>query len=235
MNTVLEKEGFVICEGVYSQEEISSIQALVNIVDTQNNNYRFNKDLFAIRNVLNELPALKTLILSGTLKKTLSSFFDKEYFCVKSVFFDKPPLSNWLVNWHQDMMINVNEKKETDGFGPWTVKEGLYSVLPPVEYLRSILTVRIHLDDTNEQNGAVRVIPGTHHHIFKIDEVRKISGGNKATTCYVKTGGIMLMKPLLLHSSSKSTGKLRRRVIHLEFTDRELPSGLQWRERIEII
>ena len=52
--------------------------------------------------------------------------------------------------------------------------------------------------------------------------------------CPVKKGGVMVMKPLLLHSSNRTTNQQRRRVIHIEFASLELPEPLKWAERISI-
>jgi hypothetical protein len=38
----------------------------------------------------------------------------------------------------------------------------------------------------------------------------------------------MLMRPLLLHASSRASGASRRRVLHFVFGPRELPFGLAW-------
>jgi ectoine hydroxylase-related dioxygenase (phytanoyl-CoA dioxygenase family) len=84
-----------------------------------------------------------------------------DYFVVKFIYFDKPPSSNWFVAWHQDLTISVDRRLDVEGYA-WTVKQGQYSVQPPLAVLESIYTIRIHLDDTNEQNGALRVIPGSH-------------------------------------------------------------------------
>jgi hypothetical protein len=47
----------------------------------------------------------------------------------------------------------------------------------------------------------------------------------------VPRGGVLLMRPLLLHASQKATRPARRRVIHLEYAACDLPSGLDWNER----
>ena len=36
-------------------------------------------------------------------------------------------------------------------------------------------------------------------------------------SCPVGVGGVVAMRPLLLHASSKSTGEARRRVLHIEY------------------
>ncbi len=63
-----------------------------------------------------------------------------------------------MVAWHQDLTISVNKKLDLPGYGPWTIKQDQYAVQPPLEILENIFTIRIHLDDTDEKNGALRVI-----------------------------------------------------------------------------
>jgi ectoine hydroxylase-related dioxygenase (phytanoyl-CoA dioxygenase family) len=95
-----------------------------------------------------------------------------------------------------------------------------------------MFTIRIHLDDTDENNGAVRVIPGSHRR--GIISSGDITRNEQGVTCAVAKGGIMVMKPLLLHSSGRTVNGLRRRVIHIEFSNMELPEPLQWAERMSI-
>jgi hypothetical protein len=47
----------------------------------------------------------------------------------------------------------------------------------------------------------------------------------------VGSGGVQLLKPLLLHASSESKIQRRRRVLHLEFSSKELPNGLLYSEK----
>lgn len=94
-----------------------------------------------------------------------------------------------------------------------------------IRILEQIFTVRIHLDDTNEKNGALRVIPGSHKK--GIYRPEKINWDEETeVSCPIMAGGIMIMKPLLLHASSRTLNKDRRRVIHLEFCNSELPPPL---------
>jgi len=44
----------------------------------------------------------------------------------------------------------------------------------------------------------------------------------------------MIMKPLLFHASNKTTNNQKRRVIHIEFNNQELPYDLEWSERFII-
>ncbi|MFN5417519.1 MAG: phytanoyl-CoA dioxygenase family protein, partial [Flavobacteriia bacterium] len=84
-----------------------------------------------------------------------------------------------------------------------------------------------------EYNGALKVIPNSHSTGIYRPEAIDWSK-EKEEICSVKKGGVMLMKPLLLHSSNRSTTNKKRRVIHIEFSNQELASELQWAERLDI-
>jgi len=110
-------------------------------------------------------------------------------------------------------------------------KNNAYGVCPPDEILKKTITIRIHLDDTNEHNGALKVVPGSHNKKLTPDEIQLISQNSIPFVCDVSMCGIQIMRPLLLRTSSKSDNQKHRRVLHLEFNTMELPSGLQWNER----
>jgi ectoine hydroxylase-related dioxygenase (phytanoyl-CoA dioxygenase family) len=109
------------------------------------------------------------------------------------------------------------------------VKQNQYAVQPPPEILQNNFTIRIHLDDTDEKNGALRVIPGSHgNDICRPKAVDLLQ--EKEISVVVPKGGIMLMRPLLFHASGRTTNNKRRRVIHIEFSNSQLPPPLQWSE-----
>lgn len=225
----LAAKGFVIASHVYTRKEIGKMGLILHHYKTENP--QENGSVYAIRNLLNEIPALREILLNNNLKKILSNI-DANLFLSKAIFFDKPALSNWYVTWHQDITINVKEKIEIEGFGGWTRKRDMYGVCPPIEVLKNTLTVRIHLDDTNDANGALHVLPGSHKNRLSDSEVKLITGSSIATVCEVRSGGVQLMKPLILHASSKTQNNKNRRVIHLEFNSVSLPNGLQWAEKL---
>ncbi|WP_231862260.1 phytanoyl-CoA dioxygenase family protein [Rufibacter sp. DG15C] len=107
-------------------------------------------------------------------------------------------------------------------------------MIPPLDYLHKAVTVRVHLDDTDEKNGALRVIPKTHFSILAHDEINTLREAAESKCCKVLKGGAHLMKPLTLHASSKTVNEKHRRVIHLEFNCLDLPEGLEWLERERI-
>ena len=225
--------GFAVIDYVYSAEEIQNILTIINQADMSNETFRKTNDLFAIRQFLKELPQTVDLIFNDKLKTTISHILGDNYFVVKSIYFDKPAASNWYVSYHQDLTISVDKKLELDNFGPWTKKQNQFAVQPPTNILENITTIRIHLDNTDENNGALKVIPKSH--LKKIYRPETINWNIETEiTCCVQQGGIMLMKPLILHSSNRTTNNQKRRVIHLEFANIELPKELRWAEKLNL-
>ena len=152
--------------------------------------------------------------------------------CVRGILFDKNPNANWLVAWHQDLTICVQKQRDVPGFGPWSVKHGVPHVQPPIALLESMVTARIHLDDTNAANGALHVLPGSHlEGRLRSEAIESWRGRNSPVCCEAMSGDVLLMKPLLLHASSKAESPAHRRIIHLEFAPPQaLAPELSWYE-----
>jgi hypothetical protein len=150
-------------------------------------------------------------------------------FPVRATLFDKLPSANWKVPWHQDLAIAVREKHEVPGFGPWSVKEGVAHVQPPLEVLENMLTLRLHLDDCFANNGPLRVLPGTHRYgILAAARIQELRQSHRETAATLSAGGILLMRPLLLHASSSALNPGHRRVLHIDYAAAPLPEPLQW-------
>ena len=227
----LIEDGFTTIENVYSAAEVEKILSIINQADTSKETFRKSADVFAIRQFLKEIHGVVEFIFTENLKSLLNQLLGDGFFVVKSIYFDKPESSNWYVPYHQDLTISVDKKLELEGFGPWTSKQNQFAVQPPIHILENITTIRIHLDDTDEHNGALRVIPKSH--LKKVYRPETIDWTVETeTSCPVKAGGIMLMKPLLLHSSSRTTNHKKRRVIHIEFSSQALPAELNWAEQL---
>ena len=215
-------QGFSIHHDIYSKEEINKI---IEVIDNSKQHSPYAK-----RRFIAELPQLVPILFNRHLNELIYNEFDKSYFITKSIYFDKPPNSNWFVAYHQDLTISVDKKVKMQGFNSWTHKDEQYAVQPPISVLENNFTVRIHLDDTHDQNGALRVIPGSHlKGICRTDMIDR--NFDSEIICNVPSGGVMLMRPLLLHASSKSASQNRGRVIHIEFSKQELPEPLQWSEK----
>ncbi|RSK24715.1 phytanoyl-CoA dioxygenase family protein [Hymenobacter metallilatus] len=231
----LRTDGYAILPNVFSPEETAGLLRTIESAEASSPNFRRSQDVFAIRNLLSEVPQLWAQLLTPRLRAVLTELFPEQMpHLVKAIYFDKPAGSNWLVAWHQDVMVAVDRRLDLPGYGPWSGKNGETAVLPPRGILESIVTLRLHLDDCDATNGALRVVPGSHRHGV-IPNEQHPDFTPQAVTCAVPAGGLMLMQPLTLHASQRSTSTRSRRVIHLEFSAAELPAGLQWQERREVI
>ena len=231
MEEELLNNGFVIVEDVFTDAEINNLLLIISQVDTSKPTFRKTNDLFAIRQFLKEVPASVDTIFTCKLNTIISELFGDDYFVVKSIYFDKPASSNWFVSYHQDLTISVDKKIDIKNFGPWTTKQDQFAVQPPLHILQDNFTIRIHLDNTNEENGALKVIPKSHlKGIYRPETIDWAT--ETEITCYVKKGGVMFMKPLLLHSSGRTTNSEKRRVLHIECSRSALPGDLNWAERL---
>lgn len=231
----LQLKGYTVIQEMFSPAEIEAISTVIdeagNLSAATDPAFRRISDLFAIRRFLQVVPAVQPLLFTPALNALITETFGPGDFPVRSIYFDKPSGSNWFVAWHQDLTISVDRKLPLPGFGPWTVKGDQFGVQPPFDILESMYTIRIHLDDTDETNGALRVLPGSHLH--GVERYSSSTANPSEVTCRVPSGGIMIMRPLLQHASSRSSAGKRRRVIHIEFSNSELPPGLHWAERLD--
>jgi len=226
MQSKLKEKGFEIIENIYSEKEINQILQILQEKGIENK--------FGVRTFLIDNPEIVNKVFTKSLIDIIKRISPNCNKSIKSIYFDKPPNANWIVNWHQDLTINLIEKRETPNFKHWRVNQERVVVQPNREILESIFTIRIHLDDCTKENGALRVIENSHNKgVVEIKEWVKNKDGVE-NICEVKKGGVLIMKPLLLHASRRTENDKNRRVIHIEFTDKELPEGLQWKEKIEI-
>jgi ectoine hydroxylase-related dioxygenase (phytanoyl-CoA dioxygenase family) len=132
--------------------------------------------------------------------------------------FDKSPTSNWLVVWHQDTALPLRERREVSGWGPWSIKDGVNYAHAPARALEHVLALRLHLDDSVAENGPLRILSETHTlGVLNDDALHELSTQIAAFNCLVPRGGILAMRPLVVHASSKSQSSAPRRVLHIEY------------------
>jgi ectoine hydroxylase-related dioxygenase (phytanoyl-CoA dioxygenase family) len=185
----------------------------------------------AQRNLLS-VPVVREVAASPAVREIIGAVLGPACFAVRGILFNKTEQSNWKVAWHQDLTISVRERREIDGFGPWSMKAGVLHVQPPAEIMSRMLALRLHLDDSGSDNGPLRVVPASHREGRLSTEQVANWQNSSALTCTGPAGGGLLMRPLLLHASSACVVPKPRRVIHLEFAAEELPHGLEWHDRI---
>lgn len=220
-------DGFQIVQSLISDSQCDSLatelsrEFLLHQKDSKNK-------IGGVRNLLRN-PNVRAMAISENVKSILAGSVLGQLFPVRAVFFDKTPESNWGVPWHQDLAIAVAEKIETPGFAGWSIKDGVVHTHPPEDILKRMVTVRLHLDDCSAYNGALNVIPGSHQDgRLGARRIEEIVSKTRAVICEVPKGGLLLMRPLLLHSSSPAKNPAHRRVLHIEFASDTLPNGLKW-------
>jgi ectoine hydroxylase-related dioxygenase (phytanoyl-CoA dioxygenase family) len=148
---------------------------------------------------------------------------------VRIIFFDKTADTNWAVPWHQDRTIAVKARHDVPGFRNWNQKGGVDHVEPPVELLSRMLTLRLHLDDTGVDNGALDILPGSHRlGRLRASDVVRLGHSADAVSCVARAGDILAMRLTTIHKSEKSSNPSRRRVFHVDYSPDSLPPPLEW-------
>jgi ectoine hydroxylase-related dioxygenase (phytanoyl-CoA dioxygenase family) len=215
----IEDQGYIIVD---SGLDAQTLRELDRQLDTSNAGQRNLLDLLIVRR----------LARSNAVRGLMEPVLGPHCFAVRGILFKKTGGANWKVSWHQDCVIAVTERKVVSGWGPWSIKDGAHHVRPSSELMSRTLAIRIHVDDCGSDNGPLRVIPSSHKRGFLSDWEIQQYPKDGALTCTAIRGEALLMRPLLLHSSSVAKGPNARRVVHLEFAADELPCGLAWRDRV---
>ncbi len=136
----------------------------------------------------------------------------------RATLFEKSLSSNWLVVWHQDTALPIRHRRESSGWGPWSVKDGIIYAHAPAAALEKVVALRVHLDDSTVENGPLRVLRGTHNiGVLEDDAIHQLAADIAPVDCIVPLGGVIVMKPLVVHASSKSRAEHPRRVLHIEY------------------
>lgn len=216
----IDEDGFTVLENILTPAECDDLAALVNAIGQRTAGSRCLLDHDWCRST------------AGQLRTRLASALDgvHESVIVQCTYFRKTSTTNWLVPWHQDRSVPVKAHVDSQKLTGWSRKEGMTFVHAPDAVLSEMMAIRLHLDDSTPRNGPLRVIPGSHRKGTLT--VKQIEGARKAaaeTTCVVQKGGVVAMRPLLLHASSKSSTREPRRVLHFLFAPAQLPYGLEWR------
>ena len=147
----------------------------------------------------------------------------------RATLFDKSPSANWLIVWHQDTALPLRERFDAAGWGSWSTKGGVAYAHAPASVLETIVALRLHLDDSTASNGPLRVLPATHRlGVLTDDQVHDLATRTAPVDCLTSAGGVVAMRPLTVHASSKSLDDKPRRVLHIEYAATlDLGSGIQ--------
>lgn len=231
LGSQFEREGFLVVPDLLAVVDCDALAEELTVL-LQRQKQSSSRSRGGLRNVLCASARAKAAATSEKFLTLVSGLLGGRAFPVRAILFDKTAGANWGVPWHQDLAIAVAERLETAGFGPWSVKDGTVHVQPPQHILAGMITIRLHLDDCAADNGALRVLPGSHRHgELRTETISHWASNHAPVTCEIFKGGALVMRPLLLHASSPAKIPSHRRVLHVEYAATDLPNGLKWSER----
>lgn len=216
---VFSRDGFAVIPHVLAQTECEALSESVA---------KLGSDSPGTRNLLAH-DWCRTLAARLRTHPDIAAAIPDDFVAVQCTYFEKSREQNWLVPVHQDLSIPARERIDDPALRGWSEKEGGVFVQPPVDVLEQLVALRVHIDPCLDEDGPLQFIPATH-------TLGRISAGQAAAlkqagpvvTCTLAPGGVLMMRPLALHASSKAVGTSRRRVLHVVFGPPALPYGLRW-------
>jgi hypothetical protein len=218
----LARHGFIVIPGSIPEAWLATLRKELETVVLE-------KSRGGLRQADKKIAAIGDLVRSQALRGLVADLLAPRAKLVRVILFDKTPINNWHVGWHQDTTIAVSRRANLAGWGPWSVKDGVPHVQPPTQVLEQMLTLRLHLDDAPEDNACLRVIPGSHRDgVLAAEHIAMWRKRCNPVSCPTHAGDVLAMRPLLLHASQKAHNPTHRRVVHAEFCAADLPAGLSW-------
>lgn len=215
----LARDGWASCPGLLRGDQVQALR----IAATARGIAGPVRDAFAA------IPVTQAVALDERVQRVAAEALGADPVVVRATWFDKGPGCNWPVAWHQDKTVPVDERVESPGWGPWSLKDGHPHVEPPFDVLAAMVAIRILLDDCDADAGPLRVVPGTHRAKLARPEIEAAVARGPVVDCVGAAGDAMVMRPLLVHGSRRCAAARHRRVLHIEFAAGPLPPPLRWR------
>lgn len=182
----------------------------------------------SVRNLISH-PTVVRILHHERLGSYLWSVVGRDLVAVRATLFDKTSDANWRVQWHQDRAIAVRERLQVKGYGPWSTKLGTVQVEPPAEVLSQMIIVRVHLDQCGSDRVPLCVLPGSHRAgKLNPEQIAEVVAATPVEELTASQGSLLLMRPLLVHSSPPARVPGHRRVLHIELAPQASISPLQW-------
>lgn len=222
----LEGDGYALADIVLAKHQCEHIAASLPAL--------IGAGRGGIRNLISH-PTVIQLLHHERLGSYLWSIVGRDLVAVKATLFDKTADANWRTQWHQDSLIAVKERMQAAGYDSWSTKAGVLHVEAPEQVLAQMLAIRVHIDECGADNGPLRAIPGSHLAGKLADEaVAEVVAEGSAVELHVPQGALLLMRPLLVHSSVPARTPQHRRVLHIELAPPEAISPLQWHTAVAL-
>jgi hypothetical protein len=203
-DTVFSRDGFAVLPPVLSAAACDALAAICEMAPLTGAGSR----------TLLALDAIASLGRSLVATPSIAALLPTDAQAVQCTLFSKSYASTWSVTPHQDLSIPVIERRDLAGWSGWSLKEGVWFVQPPVTVLEQMVAVRVQLDDNAADTGPLEVVPGTHLMGRLSSESIRVAAASGKVPCVVERGGVVLLRPLLIHSSAKGRSAGNRRVLH---------------------
>ncbi len=190
-----ERDGYVLFPNVLDADLIQ--EASDHVAWLQEKNPDLRPEQFHNWLMTND-PFWVRLISDDRLLDIAEQFIGPNIALFASHYISKPPYDGQPVLWHQD---------------------GSYWPLEPME----VITLWLAVDDSDTENGCMRVIPGTHTLDLqemkpRTDVANVLSSGmdpemvdeSKAVDFILKAGGVSVHHPNIIHGSNANNSSRRR-------------------------
>lgn len=206
----IERTGYAVLLGIFSQEFLNDLLQQIDELAPR-------RSRAGVRHAM-RLSPVGDVARHPQMVDLAREVLGTHAFPFRATMFDKSRTANWLVVWHQDTALPLRERSEAAGWGPWSAKEGIAYAHAPAAALSQVLALRVSLDDSLSENGPLRILPETHTlGVLSDDSIHELAARIAPVDCVVPKGGIVAMRPLVVHASSKSQTEIPRRVLHIEY------------------
>jgi ectoine hydroxylase-related dioxygenase (phytanoyl-CoA dioxygenase family) len=214
----MQSLGYFIENNVFSVNECDSLVDLLTELNNHKQNVNKRKQAGA-RHLMSSTQIVE-FAKDSRLVNFAEKFLGNKVIPFRATLFDKSLLNNWLVTWHQDTALPLKSFFNDNAWGPWSKKGDILYAHAPTWALSQVVALRIHLDESTNENGPLKIIPYSHLlGVLSDEEVLSYSKSNSSIECLVEKGGVLAMSPLLIHCSSKVKSNNPRRVLHIEYTE----------------
>jgi ectoine hydroxylase-related dioxygenase (phytanoyl-CoA dioxygenase family) len=198
----LSEDGYEIERAVLSHKECDALIAALS---------EARRSRAGVRHLMRN-PAVAEVAADPRLLAVAKAALGVEAIPYRATLFEKAGKANWLVPWHRDTALPLEASFDAPGWGPWSEKEGILYAHAPAWALSKVIALRVHLDASTTKNGPLRVVPGSHHARIEIGQASWPVGGD--TECVVPKGGVLAMRPLIIHAFQSSKLKPAPRASH---------------------
>ena len=190
-----KRNGFVAPIDIYNEMDISAIRSEVELAEKRWGDH-LNES--GRNNAHYVLPVLDRIAHDPRILDAVEQLIGKDILVCGTTLFFKEPETKGFISWHQDAR---------------------YVGLEPHNWVTAWLAI----SDTNEQNGCMRMIPGSHvaplrDHIDTYDDDNILTRGqtvpdideNDSVPVPLKAGQMSLHHPRIVHGSGANLSQTRR-------------------------